>query len=156
MPAIQLLPERAAALARKYDRLVQLRSRRDADGPPASREELRALAAEFPGSLRELDTLGDAELRRRAAACAAAAAGATPEPWMPWIDRFHQLMRQALAARAKGGQGESDFERAALSPPEGRMLPLVLAEVAREFGHPAEGVRATLFPSRRAKRHDQE
>ncbi len=152
MPAIHFLPERAAALARKYGRLVELRSRRDGAGPMASREELRALAAEFPGSLRELDTLGDAELRRRAAACAAAAAGAATEPWMSWIDRFHHLMRQALAARAKGGPGGSDFERAALSPPEGRMLPLVLAEVAREFGQPADQVRATLFPSRRAKR----
>ena len=152
MPAIHLLPERAAALARKYDRLVELRSRRDGAGPMASREELRALAAEFPGSLRELDTLGDAELRRRAASCALAVGGGPAQPWMAWIDRFHQLMRQALAARANPGTEPDDFERAVLSPPDGRMLPLVLAQVAREFDEPPEEVAATLFPSRRRAR----
>ena len=144
--------DRIEALARKYGRLVALRSRRDGGGEPATRAELRALAAEFPGSLRELDTLGDTELRRRAGACAAAAAGGPVEAWMAWIDRFHQLMRRALAARASGGAGDDDFERAMLSPPEGRMLPLAVAEVAREFDRPADQVAATLFPSRRCSR----
>lgn len=148
----KLPKERVEALARKYGRLVELRSRRDGGGVPAARDELRALAAEFPGSLRELDTLGDAELRRRAGACAAAVSGGDAEPWMAWIDRFHQLMRRALAARASGGDGDDDFERAVLSPPEGRMLPLVLAEVSREFDCPADQVAATLFPSRRPRR----
>jgi hypothetical protein len=144
--------QRLEALARKYGRLVELRSRRDGGGVPATRAELRALAAEFPGSLRELDTLGDAELRRRAAACALALQGGPAQPWMHWIDRFHQLMRQALAARANRGAAPDDFERAVLSPPDGRMLPLVLAQVAREFGQPADHVAATLFPSRRRAR----
>lgn len=152
MPAsITLSADRAAALARKYGRLVELRSRRDGAGPPASRDDLRALAAEFPGSLRELDTLGETELRRRAAACSSAADGGRVEPWMAWVDRFHELMRQALAARARGGEGQDAFERAALSPPEGRMLPLVLAQVAREFGEGADAVTAKLFPPRRPR-----
>ena len=55
------------ALARKYERLASWRARRDGGGPAATRDELRALAAEFPGCLRELDPLGAAELGRRAA-----------------------------------------------------------------------------------------
>ena len=44
----KLPKERVEALARKYGRLVELRSRRDGGGVPAARDELRALAAEFP------------------------------------------------------------------------------------------------------------
>jgi hypothetical protein len=93
---------RLEALARKYACLVALRTRRDGDGPAATRAELRALAAEFPGALRELDTLGAAELARRADACAAALAGGIQEPWMAWIDGFHTpvIVRQVAAAFA--------------------------------------------------------
>ena len=42
------------ALARKYLRLAAWRGQRDG-GSSATRDELRALAAEFPGCLRELD-----------------------------------------------------------------------------------------------------
>ncbi len=143
--------DRVEALARKYRRLIELRERRDGAlaGPATTRAELRSLAAEFPGALRELDTLGAPELRRRAAACAAAAAG-TGEPWMAWIDRFHELMRRALQARARG-TGADPFERAVLSPPGGRMLPVVVAAVAAAFGEPPDRVAATLFPSRRPR-----
>jgi hypothetical protein len=142
--------DRVEALARKYRRLVELRARRDGGGtgPATTRAELRAVAAEFPGALRELDTLGTAELRRRAQACAAAAAGGAGEPWMAWIDRFHELMRRALQARARD-TGADPFERAVLSPPGGRMLPVVVAAVAAAFGEPPDRVAATLFPSRR-------
>src|SRR5262245_17613048 len=97
-----MTPERLATLARKYGTLVGLRGRRDGGGPPATRDELRALAAEFPGCLRELDTLGPGELARRAAAATAAAAGGPREPWMDWIADYHALMADALAARAAG------------------------------------------------------
>ncbi len=130
------------ALARKYQHLVALRGRRDGDGPAATRAELRALAAEFPGALRELDTLGTAELARRSAACAAALRGGAEEPWMAWIDRFHALMRQALEARAGG----------AVPPTEnGRTLPVIVQQVAAAFGVPPDLVAATLFPSRRRR-----
>lgn len=138
-------------LAGKYRRLVELRGRRDGGGPAAGRADLRDLAREFPGALRELDTLGAAELARRAAACAAALDGAAQEPWMAWIDRFHALMRRALDARAAGRDGASPFERLVLEPPNGRMLPVVVQEVAAAFGVPAEQVAATLFPSRRRR-----
>jgi hypothetical protein len=144
-----LAPERLQALARKYRRLVELRTRRDGAGPAATRAELRALAAEFPGALRELDTLGAPELARRAAACGAALAGGIQEPWMAWIDAFHALMRRALDLRAADGAPAGAFERAVLEPPGGRMLPVVLEQVAATFGTPPEQVAATLFPSRR-------
>ncbi|MES1206955.1 MAG: hypothetical protein ABUS79_13545, partial [Pseudomonadota bacterium] len=79
-----------------------------------------------------------------------AAAGGPAEPWMAWIDRFHQLMRRALQARARGS-GDDAFERAVLSPPDGRMLPVVVAAVAAAFGELHDRVAATLFPSRRPR-----
>jgi hypothetical protein len=150
-----LAPDHLEALARKYRRLVELRTRRDGGGPAATRAELRGLATQFPGALRELDTLGAAELARRAAACDAALAGGPrhpqepQEPWMVWIDLFHALMRRALDARARGGPAADDFERAVLDPPRGRMLPVVVQRVAALCGALPEEVAATLFPSRR-------
>ncbi len=142
------------ALAEKYQRLTALRARRDGDGEPATRDELRALAAEFPGCLRELDTLGPAELTRRTSACAAVAAGAAPEPWMAWIDGYHSLMRRALDARGARLRGEppdarDDFAQAVLTPPGGRMGVVILRALALRFGIPAATIAATLFPARR-------
>jgi hypothetical protein len=142
------------ALARKYERLAGWRGQRDG-GASATRDELRALAAEFPGCLRELDTLGLAELTRRASACAAAGDGtAAPEPWMAWIGGYHDLMRRAFAARDRRARGESgatddELERAALSPPGGRMGVVVLRALAARFGVPAATIAAALFPVRR-------
>jgi hypothetical protein len=154
---------RLAALARKYRALSALRARRDQGAPAPARAELRELAAEFPGCLRELDTLGSAELERRAAACAAAAAGgAAREPWMAWIDGYHTLMRAALQARraAPGSAPESldpardpaldpAFLAAVRAPPGGRLGVAVLRRLAAEFGVPAATIAAALFPLRR-------
>lgn len=148
-------PEAALrALARKYQRLAAWRGQRD-EGSSATRGELRALAAEFPGCLRELDTLGATELARRALVCAGAAEGTTPgEPWMAWIDGYHALMRRAFAARDRrvrglSGESDDDFERAVLSPPGGRMGVVVLRALAFRFGVPAATIAAALFPVRR-------
>jgi hypothetical protein len=152
-----------AALARKYAALVELRHRRDQGGDPAGGGRLRALAAEFPGCLRELDTLGRAELERRAAVCAAAAAGGPTEPWMDWIAGYHALMRGALAARAAAeGPGaaaaasvaaglpvDDAFVRDVLAPPGGRMGVVVFRALAVRFGTPAATIAAALFPVRR-------
>ena len=134
-----MTPDALAGLARKYGALVALRARRDGGGPPATRDELRQLAGEFPGCLRELDTLGPEELARRAAA-AAAAAGAAPEPWMEWIASYHTLMGEALAARARGKTAPA---------PEGRLNVKVLRELGARFGVPPATIAATLFPVRR-------
>lgn len=141
-----------AGLARKYAALVALRARRDGQGPPATRGELRGLAAEFPGCLRELDTLGRDELARRATVVAAAAAAeAAPEPWMDWIAAYHEAMRRALVARAAAGDvsqagKEGPGRRAG---PEGRLNVTILRQLASRFGVPAETIANTLFPVRR-------
>jgi len=133
-------PGTLAALARKYAALVALRARRDGGGAAATREELRALAAEFPGCLRELDTLGVKELARRAEAAATAASGGAREPWMDWIAAYHQAMADALAAR---GRGE------AVAAPEGRLNVKVLRELGARFGVAAATIAEALFPVRR-------
>ena len=146
-------PAALDALARKYQALVALRARRDGGGAPATRDELRALAGEFPGCLRELDTLGPGELARRATVVAAAAAGGPREPWMDWIAGYHALMTDALAARsgdaARAGNGGDDFVAAALSPPEGRLNVMVLRALGARFGVAPATIAETLFPLRR-------
>jgi hypothetical protein len=151
-----------AALARKYDALVSLRRRRDAGGDPAGGGALRALAAQFPGCLRELDTLGLTELERRARLCSDDAAPA--EPWMAWIAAYHALMRGAFAVRASdeprshsaaasqaaGFAVDEAFVAAVLAPPEGRVGVVVLRALAARFAVPAATIAATLFPARRA------
>ena len=135
-----MTPDALAGLARKYAALVALRARRDGGGPAATRDELRQLAGEFPGCLRELDTLGPEELTRRAEAATATAAGGAPEPWMDWIASYHALMGEALAARARGKTEAA---------PEGRLNVKVLRERGARFGVPAATIAATLFPVRR-------
>jgi hypothetical protein len=87
----------AAALAEKYRRLLALRHAVGVGGRPdeAARAELRAIARQWPGALKELDSLDTDELERRAAACLADDAA----PWVGWMSRYHELMRAALALR---------------------------------------------------------
>ena len=143
-------PDVLAALARKYRTLAGWRAARDAGGGGARRDELRALAAEFPGCLRELDTLGRAELERRAAVCARAEA----EHWTAWIAAYHALMRAALriraGARTDGEEVPPGFAEAVTHPPGGRVAVVVLRAVAARFDVPAATIAATLFPVRRA------
>jgi len=163
-------PVGPAALARKYAALVELRRRRDTGGDPLGGGALRALAAEFPGCLRELDTLGLAELERRAQVTRATTLGAHAEPWMAWIDGYHALMRAALAVRAptRAGDTRTDaralaasatsaagvavdetFVAAVLAPPHGRVGVVVLRALGARFGVPAAAIAAALFPVRR-------
>jgi hypothetical protein len=152
----------AARLARKYAALVELRRRRDDGGDAAGGGALRALAAEFPGCLRELDTLGLPELERRAQVCA----DARNEPWMSWIAGYHALMRAAFAVRAAPGIEDraelarlasvgaglplaEDFVAAVLAPPGGRVGVVVLRALAARFDVPAPEIAAKLFPIRR-------
>jgi len=139
-PSAAATPETLEALAGKYRALLALRGRRDEGGAPATRAELRALAARFPGCLRELDTLGRDELGRRAEAVATAAAGGAREPWMDWIAAYHALMSEALAARARGEDVDA---------PEGRLNVLVLRALGARFGADATTIAETLFPLRR-------
>jgi hypothetical protein len=145
--------ETLGALAGKYRTLADWRARREG-GAAATRDELRALAAAFPGCLRELDTLGGPELERRAAACSTAAAGGASEPWMAWIAAYHALMRAAWRVRA-GGDPDPDpdlppgFAAAVRRPPGGRVSVAVIRTLGARFGVPAASIAAALFPVRR-------
>jgi hypothetical protein len=140
-PTPDVSPEELGRLARKYSTLAVLRAQRDGTDTTATRQTLRALSQDFPGCLRELDILGEAELRRRAEVTRAAAAGGPREPWMAWILSFHWRLAEALAKKR-------------LAPARtagGRLAPLILAEVAAEFGVPVTTVTDTLMPSRRRR-----
>ena len=88
-------------LARKYDALADLRERREQGAGVAPRGELRALAREFPGALRELDTLPRAEIERRRASLRATLPGDAAAPWMTWMIAYHATMRVALFIKAR-------------------------------------------------------
>jgi hypothetical protein len=118
-----------------------------------SRAELRALAAEFPGALRELDRMPTDEIARRHAACARAGDGDAGEDWIAWMGRYHELMRAALALR-RGEPVAADVmlppERAQsfARPPGGRLNAVVFAILADELGLPARAIADALFPAR--------
>lgn len=116
----------------------------------AGRAELRAFSAEWPGALRELDTLPDDEIARRLDACEAAAAGGDEAPWMAWAARYHELMRAALALRRgerPAGVDEA-FARAVARPRHGRLNVVVFAALGRELGLAPRALWDALFPPR--------
>lgn len=89
------------ALLRKYRVIIGLRDAADGEPAPA----LRALAREFPGSLRELDGLTLDQINARKDALERALAGAEQEPWMELMSRYHRLTRAALEVK-RGLRGE--------------------------------------------------
>jgi hypothetical protein len=127
----------------------------DADDARAARTVLRAFAAEWPGALKELDTLPTEEIERRRDACRDGA----DEPWIAWSARYHELMRAALALRrgeplaAVAGVDEN-FARAIARPTHGRINVVVFAELAREFEVDARTIWDSLFPPRGRGRRD--
>jgi hypothetical protein len=125
------------------------------------RARMSALAARFPGSLRELDDLEISEIRRRISELDAVLSGTSEvEPWMQAIALFHRLARGALWAKrwlrgrrsvnasleaAYAADAETlGFARDALAwstelaaiarPPGGRVMRLVHARVGRALG----------------------
>jgi hypothetical protein len=126
-------------LARKYDVLADLRKRREEGGGVAPRAELLALAREFPGALRELDTLPRAEIERRSAALRATLLGDPPAPWMTWLIAYHATMRAALFI--KGRLARSGGRATELCPPatagDEARSPLA-SELALEIARDAE------------------
>jgi hypothetical protein len=93
--------EELAALVRKYDVLADLRRKRDAGEGVAARAELFGLAREFPGALRELDTLPREEIERRRVELRGVLAGGSPEPWVAWLTAYHATMRAALYVKGR-------------------------------------------------------
>jgi hypothetical protein len=151
---------------------AQSRGRRQDVAPPAPRAELAALADRFPGALRELDELpAEVVLARLHALDDAAADPSRAEPWMLAQSLFHENARGALAAKrwlARRRDVDADLSRAFVRameehrhgaearawaddladvarPPDGRIVSLVFARVARLLGSEPHEVRALVF-----------
>lgn len=163
-----------AALARKYRALGELR--RTEHDLAEVRVPLRELAREFPGALRELDTLPLDEIDRRAERLEAAARGAGAEPWMEWLVSYHAAMRAALfvkrrlegrrsvderrafelarqAARETGYRCDAGFVQAVARPRAGRLNVVVFERIEAGFGVPPGSIWQALFPERRPLPH---
>jgi hypothetical protein len=142
-------------LAEKYRRMARLRAELPADAPPdaAARGKMKQLAREFPGALRELDSLATDEIEARLRALE----GAADEPWMRWMCRYHTLMRAALQLRAHGGDPaaagvDEAFARAVAAPLHGRLMVAVFDRIAAEEGLDRGTIWDTLFPPRKGPR----
>lgn len=142
------------------DELARARAANVPHTPPRAR--LRAISQRWPGVLAEIDRIAPDVLHDRIAALEKALSlGAEPPLWArAWI-LTHARLRGALAIkfRLRGGRPLGDpatlppdaapyLDRIAeiASPPNGRIVDLVYADVARILGlNPAE-MRALLMP----------
>jgi hypothetical protein len=157
-------PVDAALLERqreKYRALLELRGRSDDD--PAS--AMKALAARYPGALREADDLSLEALRGRLAALD----GACPPRWAEPLDAYHRCMRLAFSVKRAGGrtrdaaaarEAAPDVPEALLSgllrPPERSVSRHVLVRLAAARGEDPDTLEDRLFPAppaRLAQRH---
>lgn len=163
----------ARDLAQKYAKILALRTAHDLARTtgvpePDPRTAMSALAARWPGALRELDELPLAVVHQRIAALARAEVdGAAFEPWMQAQLVFHREARAVLAAKRwlEGRRGIDAATRAAFAvaalddatrawaarldevatPPRGRLLELVWPEVARALGVTVSEARALVL-----------
>jgi hypothetical protein len=128
----------------KYDEIARLR-RGDADGSIVDpRPAMRALAARFPGALRELDRLTMAEIERRLAHLRDVKRAVTDEaPWVALVARFHRLMRDEL--RGMGGRP---------LPRGHRTSAFIIETLAAESETSVESIRALLMPWVRSREAD--
>ena len=162
------------SLARKYRTLLALRHAHARDGSVARPAELRDLAAEFPGALRELDALPVEVMRARADALEAAhGSGADLAPWMTAMAGYHALMRATLTIKRAYGPGgdtgavpgavdalhaetgialEAHDLAAIARPPRGRLGVFVFARLGAALGRPADELWQEMFPTGRADR----
>jgi hypothetical protein len=167
-----------AALERKYRTLMEIHRALAAWDDARAAELDQQLAEEFPGALRELQTLPLEVLEARAVALAAAGEGGPEAPWMRWMGDYHALLRAALrikrrvrrraalddaaadalanevasTARTAGlGSGMVDraFVRAVEQPPGGRLNQVVFERLSAVHGVPAETIASALFARRR-------
>jgi hypothetical protein len=161
-----------AALRTKYRTLLSLRT---AAGPVPGHElrpRLAELARAFPGALRELDQLPLALIEARLSAIESVLeCSAELELWMRLQIAYHGFMRAVLRIRrdlrrqtaldpdnpfgqiaytpAEDEPPADRFDLAALriiqKPPQGRLNPWVLEQVARDCGVSVATVQESLF-----------
>ena len=164
----------AGALLEKYADMLRLR-RGDRDGSIIDpRPAMGALAARFPGALREIDQLALEELERRHEHLLRVVAGDPPQAWAVAMAGYHRWLRGALGAKrwlaGRRGVTEalvarfvseapglvhgdellvwSDALGELAAPPGGRLLPLVLARLAVDTGETEATLRGLLFVPR--------
>lgn len=164
----------AGELLRKYGAMLAMRLAHDAgmENPTQVRPQMVALAARFPGALRELDELELDEIRRRIARIEGVLSGACrPEPWMRAMAAFHALARGALCAKRwlvgrkhvddaiergyvdalqelafpEDARAWKDDLRSVASPPRGRLTSLVFARLAQALGITEREARGLVF-----------
>lgn len=173
------------ALREKYEAMLALRLDHDRarSDPsfvePDPRPAMAALAARFPGALREIDELPLEVIRSRIAELASAARDEAPiARWMIAQESFHRLARGALAAkrwlgktRATSAASAAAFASAVAEgtmladalawataldvvarPPRGRLMNAVFARASTELGIDEPELRILVFGEPRARR----
>lgn len=157
------------ALLRKYTAIQRLRESASGSEPAVAKAEMRALADEFPGALRELDRLELPAIALRVEELERALASGIAAPWMHQMAAFHSELRAALAlkrvlgsrARAAEADLESacrqvseslaqdcpiDLAREVLAREDGRLSQLAIERVACAAGVTPLDVEDNLFP----------
>jgi hypothetical protein len=162
------------------EKYVEMRAMRieDASGGGDPRGRMRALAARFPGALREIDELPFATIERRIEELDRVIEHSVAPPrWARALADYHGWMRAALALRRYAGR-DRDRDRAlawidaryrpepdepppgalraavdaVLRPPHGRLNRWVFAMLAERHGASPSELEAEAFPSSRAAR----
>ncbi|CAN5805714.1 hypothetical protein BH09MYX1_BH09MYX1_49230 [soil metagenome] len=155
----------ARTLLAKYEAIRALRAEASATSPVA---RLQALSTQFPGALRELDTLPIAEIERRIELLHVTAASSdAPPSWIAGMHFFHvelgallrakrwlgkhphvdAILRSAfIAAHAHDDEmlrWESRLDDVA-KPPRGRLSELALSEASTRAAIPQDELRRWL------------
>ncbi len=126
-----------SSLARKYAHILRLRTVQIDE--KQAQAEMRDLAREFPGALRELDELPLEVIERRLARVTATI---DPEPWMIAAVRYHQALKELLAKKAT----------ARTEPKQGSMVDAAVSLVASAMGLSMPEADALIFVGLRRRR----
>jgi hypothetical protein len=179
LPMDRISRKDIAALKSKYEEMLRMRLFDLAHPGGDPRREMAALAARFPGALRELDEASLEQIHARLEALSQClATGSPPDAWMCASALFHRLTRGALAAKRwlagrksvdedviaafleslEGSVDEVEAREwaqnlaAVASPPHGRLSELVFEHVARGMNLPFSEARALVVGTQRRVR----
>lgn len=140
------------ALRTKYEHLLQLRLEHECDPNRCSREAMQRLALEYPGALRELDTLPTEEIKSRITLLQRVIEKREDAPqWVLYFIRYHHHMRIALRIKRALADGnvidaiDPDLRNQVHRPPQGRLNRLVFQKLAAEFSADPAHIERTLF-----------
>lgn len=176
---LRVAQEALAALRDKYRRMLEMRRMHDTGVEEDPRAEMRALAQQFPGALREIDELPLDVIAQRIEQLSAVVDQQAPlSSWMVWMVEYHGHWRAALRIRRMGlprvdvdvalqqlqhsyvaahdepplAAFDTETLLAVLKPANGRLNPWVLSRIAEAHGVATSDVYAQLFPAGRARR----